>query len=210
MQGSTTRGEEIANCLTHGVGLVLSVVGLVVGIMWTAETGDPWVITSVAVYTTTLVLLYAASTAYHAAPSGRWKKALRTCDHAAIFLLIAGTYTPFMLVNLRGPWGWSMLAVVWTLAIAGVGFKAAFTGRFNLVSSLLYVALGWAVLVALKPLLAHVSTAGLTLLVGGGICYTVGVVFYLWHGLRYHHAVWHLFVLAGSALHYFAVMRSVT
>jgi len=204
-----SRGEELANWITHGCGLLLSVAGLAVAVVIAAHRGDAWVITSVAIYTSMLILLYTTSTLYHAIPSLRWKQVLRKLDHAAIFLLIAGTYTPFVLVNLRGPWGWSLFGVVWAIAIAGVGFKVFFAGRFVLWSSAAYVLMGWLVLVALKPLLAATPKSGLILLAAGGFCYTLGVVFYLWRRLAYHHAVWHLFVLAGSACHYFAVLQSV-
>jgi hemolysin III len=217
MTGSTVRSsvsrdtsrEELLNALTHGVGWALSVAGLVFAVVLGARQGDAWVITSVAIYGATLVLLYASSTLYHAIPSPRWKHVLRKLDHAAIFLLIAGTYTPFVLVNLRGPWGWSLFGVVWGVALAGVAFKLVFAGRFVLWSSAIYVLLGWIMLIAAKPLIAALPVSGLVLLGAGGLCYTSGVVFYLWRRLPYHHAIWHLFVLAGSTCHYFAVLQSV-
>jgi hemolysin III len=201
--------EEMANVLTHGLGAVLSVAGLVVAITLGARQGDAWVISSIAVYGATLVLLYATSTLYHAIPSARWKHVLRKMDHAAIFLLIAGTYTPFVLVTLRGPWGWSLFGVVWGVALAGVVFKLVFAGRFVVWSSAIYLLLGWVLLIAAKPLIAALPFSGLVLLVAGGLCYTSGVAFYLWRRLPFHHAIWHLFVLAGSICHYFAVLHSV-
>ncbi|BET68726.1 hemolysin III family protein [Opitutales bacterium ASA1] len=201
--------EELANALTHGLGWALSIAGLAVAVVLAARHGDAWVVTSVAIHGATLVALYAASTLYHSVRSSAWKRWLRRLDHAAIFLLIAGTYTPFVLVNLRGPWGWSLFGVVWGIALTGVGFKLFFAGRFVLLSSAAYVLLGWLILIAIKPLLASVPTTGFALLCAGGVCYTAGVVFYLWRRLPYHHAVWHLFVLAGSICHYFAVLRSV-
>jgi hemolysin III len=204
-----SRGEELANSITHGVGWVLSIAGVVAALVRSARLGDAWIITSVAIYGSTLVLLYATSTLYHAVTSMRWKRVLRKCDHAAIFLLIAGTYTPFVLVNLRGPWGWSLFGIVWGVALAGVGFKILYAGRFVLWSSALYVLLGWLVLIAAKPMLGAVPVAGLVWLGAGGLCYTGGVAFYLWRRLRFHHAIWHLFVLAGSGCHYFAVWHSV-
>ena len=201
--------EELANWLTHGIGWLLSIAGLVVAIVLTARDGDAWVITSVSIYATTLILLYAASTLYHAVPSLRWKRVLRKLDHSAIYLLIAGTYTPFVLVNLRGPWGWSLFGVVWGIALAGVAFKLFFTGRFVLLSSAAYVAMGWLVLVAAKPMWESVPHMGLLLLGAGGLCYTLGVAFYLWRRLPFHHAIWHVFVVAGSVFHFFAVLRSV-
>ncbi|MCC5022472.1 MAG: hemolysin III family protein [Candidatus Synoicihabitans palmerolidicus] len=204
-----SRDEEIANSMTHGLGWLLSTVGLVVGVVLAVRISDPWVITSVAIYGTTLVLLYAASTLYHAIPSRRWKPRLRKLDQASIFLLIAGTYTPFVLVNLRGPWGWSLLGVVWGIALAGVVFKLCFTGRFVVLSSAICVALGWLIVIAAKPMVQSVPTSGLILLASGGLFDTGGVAFYLWRKLPYHHAIWHGFVMVGSACHYFAVLQSV-
>ena len=207
---STLVAKERANSLIHGVGFLLSVAGLVVAIVLGVQRGDGWVVTSVSIYGATLILLYATSTLYHAAPSPRRKRLLQKLDHAAIFLLIAGTYTPFLLVNLRGPWGWSLFAVVWGLALVGGGFKLVFAGHLPFWSSGIYLLLGWLLLIAAKPLLASVPRSGLVLLVLGGVCYTSGVAFYLWRQLPFHHAIWHVFVLAGSICHYFAVLESVT
>lgn len=195
--------------LTHAFGVALSVIGLVFAVLLGERHGDAWVITSVAIHGAALITLYAISTLYHSASSPGWKRVLRKLDHCAIFLLIAGTYTPFVLVTLRGPWGWSLFGVVWGLSLAGVGFKLFFAGRFVLWSSAAYVLLGWVVLVAIKPLAAAISSGDLALLYIGGFCYTGGVVFYLWTRLPYHHAVWHVFVLAGSVCHYFAVINCV-
>lgn len=204
-----TRGEEIAHTATHGLGVLLSVLGLVAGLIALAKRGDPWSLTAMSVFGASLIVLYTASTLYHAVPSARWKTRLRKLDHASIFLLIAGTYTPFTLVNLRGPWGWSLFGVVWGVALAGVVLKAFFAGRFPVVSTLAYVALGWLVVVAAKPMMEHVPPTGLGWLLAGGLCYTGGVGFYVWRRLPYHHAVWHVFVLAGSVCHYFAVRASL-
>ena len=155
------------------------------------------------------MLLYGASTLYHALPAPRWKRCLRVFDHAAIFLLIAGTYTPFMLVSLRGPWGWSLFGVVWALAVAGIVLKVFFTGRFRLLSTLIYLFMGWLVLIAIKPLVEALPHGSLVLLFAGGAAYSAGTVFYVWKRLPYHHAVWHLFVLAGSICHFFAVFASL-
>jgi hemolysin III len=197
--------EELANSLTHGLGAGLSVVGLVLLVLCAARTGDPWVIISVALYGTSLVVLYTASTLYHAVRGARGKTRLRRLDHAAIFLLIAGTYTPFLLISLRGPWGWSLFGVIWGLALLGMFMKVWWTGRHHRLSTALYLAMGWMVVVAIKPLLAHVPGGALALLLAGGLCYTVGTVFYQWRGLPYHHAIWHLWVLAGSICHWAAV-----
>jgi hemolysin III len=204
-----TRGEELANVLTHGIGAALSVAGLVVLVTLTSLHGDAWRVTATAIFGATLVLLYTSSTLYHTFRGEQVKRLLRKFDHASIFLLIAGTYTPFLLVNLRGPWGWTLFAVIWTLAIAGVALKFWFTGRFRIASTLLYIGMGWLVLVVLRPLSGAVPPVALRLLVAGGLTYTLGAGFYLWKRLPYHHAIWHLFVLGGSACHFFAVVAAV-
>ncbi len=204
-----TPSEELANALTHGVGAALSVAGLAVLVSLASMHGDPWRITATAIFGATLVLLYTSSTLYHSFRGEQVKRLLRKFDHASIFLLIAGTYTPFLLVNLRGPWGWSLFGVIWTLALAGVVLKFSFAGHFRLVSTLLYIGMGWLVIIALRPMLVAVPATALWLLLAGGLSYTLGTVFYLWKSLRYHHAVWHLFVLGGSACHFFAVLAAV-
>lgn len=191
------------------MGTALSVAGLAVLVTLASLRGDAWSVTSTAIFGTTLVLLYTASTLYHSFRGERIKRLLRKFDHAAIFLLIAGTYTPFVLVSLRGPWGWSLFGVIWGLAIAGVTVKCWFTGRFEVLSTLLYIAMGWLVVIALRPMLHAVTPAGLWLLLAGGLSYTVGTAFYAWSRLPYHHAVWHLFVLGGSVCHFFAVLVAV-
>jgi hemolysin III len=200
-----TEREELANRLTHGLGAGLSVAGLVLLVVFAARHGNAWHVVSAAVYGTTLVLLYTASTLYHSFRDERHKQLLRKFDHAAIFLLIAGTYTPFVLVTLRGPWGWSLFGVVWGLAVAGVTIKFWLAGRFRVISTLIYLAMGWLVLIAIKPLVAALPAGGMKLLLAGGLCYTGGAGFYLWKQLPYHHAIWHLCVLAGSACHWAAV-----
>lgn len=202
-----TMGEEIANSVTHGAGLLASIAALVLLVVWAAATGDPWRITAASVYGATLVLLYATSTLYHALPTARVKVLFQRLDHAAIYLLIAGTYTPFVLVTLRGGWGWSLFGVVWGLAILGVVFKSVFGVRLAVLSTVLYVVMGWLVLIAAAPLAAALPPGGVRWLVAGGVLYTVGVVFFAWNRLRYSHAVWHLFVLAGSAAHFCAVAQ---
>lgn len=197
--------EELANRLTHGLGIAFSVVGLVLMVVFSARFGDAWQVVSTAIFGTTLVLLYSASTLYHSFDHEATRRLLQKIDHACIFLLIAGTYTPFLLVTLRGPWGWSLFGVVWGLAVVGVALKFWFAGRFNLASTIVYLAMGWIVIVALRPLLAALPSGGVKLLFAGGICYTGGAAFYLWEKLPYHHAIWHLFVLAGSVCHWAAV-----
>lgn len=202
---SGTLGEEIANSVTHGAGLVASIAGLFVLVAAAVERGDVWIITSCAIYASTLVLLYAASTLYHSLAATRARHVFQIIDHSAIYLLIAGSYTPFALVNLRGPWGWTILAIVWALAAAGVATKAVFGPRWPIVSTVLYIAMGWTAVVAIKPMLLHVAPAGIAWLVAGGLAYTGGVTFYAWERLRYNHAMWHLFVLGGSVCHFVAV-----
>lgn len=204
-----TPREELANALTHGVGALLSVAGLAVLTTSASIRSDVWAVTATAIFGATLVLLYTASTLYHALRGEELKRLLRKFDHASIFLLIAGTYTPFLLVNLRGAWGWSLFGVIWGLAIVGVAVKFWFAGQFRVASTLLYLAMGWLVVVALRPMLLAVPRNGLWLLLAGGLCYTVGTVFYLWKRLPYHHALWHLFVLGGSVCHFFAVWAAV-
>lgn len=206
LTGRYTLREEIANSVTHGLGAVLSIVGLVVLTTLAIRYGDAWHIVSCAIFGSTLILLYTASTLYHSIPHPGAKKILRIIDHCAIFLLIAGTYTPFTLVNLRGPWGWSLFGAIWGLALLGIILELSPWRRYRLLSVLLYVGMGWAVVVATKPLLASVAPQGMLLLLAGGLAYTSGIAFYVWRGLPHHHAIWHLFVLAGSVMHFFAVL----
>ncbi len=201
--------EELANTVTHGIGLALSLVGFVVLLVLAVMRGSAWHIVSCAIYGSTLVCLYAASTLYHGIASPRLKRVLKVFDHSAIFLLIAGTYTPFLLVNLRGGWGWSLLGIVWGLAMAGIIFKFLFVDHFKILSTAVYLLMGWLALIAVKPLLVLVPLGGLLWLLAGGLLYTSGVVFYAWKRIPYNHVIWHVFVLAGSACHYFAVLRSV-
>ncbi len=198
--------EEIAHAITHGVGLLLSIAGLVILVVFASWRGDAWHTVSVSIYGATLVLLYTASTFYHALTSPGAKGVFRILDHAAIYLLIAGTYTPFTLVNLRGGWGWTLFGLVWGLAALGVVLEATARQRFRILSIVLYLGLGWLAAIAVKPLLHSVESRGIVLLVAGGLAYTGGVAFYGWRRLRYHHAVWHLFVLVGSLFHFFAVL----
>ena len=199
-------GEEIANSLTHGVGVLLAVGGSVVLVTLAAMRGDVWHVVSCSIFGGAMVVLYTLSTLYHSVTNPRAKRALQILDHAAIFLLIAGTYTPFTLVSLRGPWGWSLFGTVWGLAAVGIVLEIAFPRRWPALSLTLYVAMGWVVVVAVKPLLAVLPTGGLLLLVLGGLAYTLGIIFYAWKKLPYGHAIWHLFVLVGTILHFFAVL----
>ncbi len=201
-----TPGEELANSLTHGVGVLLAIGGLALLVTLAALRGDVWHVVACSIYGAAMVVLYSASTLYHAVSKPRAKSALQVFDHAAIFLLIAGTYTPFTLVSLRGPWGWALFGTVWGLALVGIVIEIAFPGRWPVFSLVLYVAMGWVGVVAVKPLLSALPTGGLVLLLLGGLAYTAGIGFYAWRRLPYGHAIWHLFVLAGTILHFFAVL----
>jgi hemolysin III len=201
--------EELANSLTHGVGLGLSIAGFIVLVVLAAMSGSAWRILSCAVYGTTLICLYTASTLYHSIHSRRLQRVLKICDHSAIYLLIAGTYTPFLLVNLRGSWGWSLFAVIWGLAMAGILFKVWFVEHFSVLSTVVYLLMDWLALLAVKPMLLRLPHSGLLWLRVGGVLYTLGVVFYAWKKVPYNHAIWHSFVIAGSTCHYFAVLCSV-
>jgi len=201
--------EELANAITHGVGLVFSIIGFVILLALAMMRGGPWQIAGCAIYGVTLVCLYAASTLYHSVLSPRFKRALLIFDHCAIYSLIAGTYTPFLLVNLRGPWGWSLFGVMWGLALGGILFKLWFVDHFPIMSTSFYVLMAWAGVVAVKPVLAHVPAAGLFWLVVGGLMYMLGVVFYASKRIPHHHAIWHIFVMGGSTCHYVAVLYAV-
>jgi hemolysin III len=199
-----TAGEEIANSISHGVGAAAGICGLVVLVCLAAMRGTVWHIVSLSIYGSTLVLLYVSSTLYHALPGPRVKRLFRVFDHASIYLLIAGTYTPFTLVNLRGPWGWSLFGIIWALAVTGVVFKSLFLGRFTIMSVVLYVLMGWLVMVGIRPLLRVVPWHGFLWLLAGGVAYTAGVLFFA-SARRYAHTVWHFFVMAGTACHWVAV-----
>jgi len=201
--------EEIANVLTHGAGAVASLVGGAVLLTVALLQGDGWKVASSAVFGATLVLLYAASTFYHAARTPAAKARLKVLDHCAIYLLIAGSYTPFALVGLRGGWGWSLFAVAWTLAAAGTVFKLFFIDRFPRLSTATYIGMGWLAVVAIVPMVQRLSPATLAWMVAGGVTYTVGTVFYHNRRLRYAHAIWHLFVIGGSACHFAAVLTQM-
>lgn len=204
-----TAGEELAHSITHGVGFFLGIACLVLLVVFSALKKTPWEVVSCAIYGTTLILLYLSSTLYHAVTNSYAKRVLKVIDHAAIYLLIAGTYTPFMLSPLRGALGWSIFGVVWGCAILGIFFKIFFTGRFKIVSLLSYLLMGWLVLAAIKPLWDELSRTSFIFLAIGGVCYSCGAGFYAWKSLRWSHAIWHLFVLAGSLCHFFSILFSV-
>lgn len=202
-----TFGEELANSLTHGLGVVLSVIGVGVLLNAPALAGSASAIAACAVYGATLIALYTTSTLYHCATSTKAKRVLRILDHLGIFLLIAGTYTPFTLGVLRGDWGWALFGLVWGLAVVGIVFKALGGVHDTPLSTWLYLALGWVVVVAAKAVWTLVPGWGLFWLIAGGIAYTAGAVFFMAERVRYFHFVWHLFVVAGTACHFIAVLR---
>lgn len=202
--------EEVANALTHGVGLLFSLVAAPFLVMAATVRGDGLAIVGFSIFALSLVLLYGASTAYHLARHPARKKWMQILDHACIFLLIAGSYTPFALVTLRGPWGWGFLAAAWGFALIGILFKLFFTGRFPLLSNLMYLAMGWMAVIGWEPLTANLPYGGFQWIVAGGVLYTLGVTFFLFdEKVPFFHAVWHLFVLGGSAAHVVAVYQYV-
>lgn len=204
-----TLKEEIAHSIIHGIGVVLAVAGLGILIAHTTTFESARHIVSCIIFGAALIILYSASTLYHGIQHPKAKKVFRIIDHSSIYLLIAGTYTPFTLVNLQGAWGWSLFGVIWGLALLGIFLQLSPLRRFSYIRLIFYITMGWAALVAIKPLAASVPLSALALIVAGGVTYTVGIVFYLWRRLPYHHAIWHVFVLSGSVLHYFAILLSM-
>ncbi|MGD2120916.1 MAG: hemolysin III family protein [Gemmatimonadota bacterium] len=202
-----SRGEEVANSVSHGVGFALAVAAIPLLIVSAVQRGDAGAVVGGAIFGAAMAGLYLTSTLYHAVPHGRAKRLLRKLDHSAIFLLIAGTYTPFTLGALGGVWGWSLFGVVWGIAAIGIGLKLVAGPKHPRLSSAMYVAMGWLVLIAIRPLWLNVPGMGILLLVLGGLAYTLGVGFYLAPRLRYGHFIWHLFVLTGSTFHFFAVLK---
>ena len=204
-----SRGEEIANSITHAIAAGMSVVALVVLIVRAVSLGDAWHVVSFSIFGSTLILLYMASTLYHAIPLPQAKRILKTLDHSAIFLLIAGTYTPFMLVSLRDTVGWTVFGVVWLLAVVGVVLKCCFVYRFKRLSLTIYLGMGWLCVLIGRDMYATLSGTSLVFLALGGLAYTLGVIFYVWKRLPYSHAIWHLFVIAGSTMHFFSVLHTL-
>lgn len=201
-----SRGEEIANSVSHAVGLVAALAAAPFLVVHAVRRGGTGTIVGASVFAAAMVLLYLTSTLYHALPGNRAKRVFQVIDHGAIFLLIAGTYTPFTLGVLRGGWGWTLFGVVWGLAAVGVALKAVGRLRHPILSTLLYVGMGWLILIAIRPLWLRVPVEGLLWLLAGGIAYTTGLGFFAARGMRYSHFVWHVFVLAGTACHFFAVL----
>ncbi|MCO7246061.1 hemolysin III family protein [Halomonas sp. Mc5H-6] len=203
--------EERLNSISHGLGAVLSLIGMVVLLVLASLAAhvDPWKIVSLSLYGTTLILLYTASTLYHGIPHRRWKQRFQLLDHCAIYLLIAGTYTPFLLVNMRGPTGWLLFAAVWSLALVGIACKLLWPQRLAVLRVLIYLLMGWMIVLASEEMAASLSSTGIVLLATGGVVYTLGVIFYAVNAIPFNHAIWHLFVIAGSACHYAAIFSAV-
>jgi hemolysin III len=201
-------GEEIASSITHGIGAVLSIAGLVAIVVVAARHRSASQIVACSIYGTSLVLLYISSTIYHALGNNRAKRVFKILDHSSIYVLIAGTYTPFTLITLRGPWGWTLFGVVWGLCACGVVFKSLWIDRMKVASTVVYLLMGWCAVFAVRPLLEALPWTGFVWLLAGGLCYTAGVAFYV-NSSRFAHSIWHIFVMAGSLCHYWAVFRYV-
>jgi len=201
---------QIANTATPAIGLLLSLPGLILLIKRAVENGNGWHLVSCSIYGATLVISYAVFTLYHVFKFHEgWGKTFKILDHSTIYLLIAGTYTPFTLVYLRGNWGWTLFGTVWGLTVLGVFFKIFFVHQLKILSPMIYLLMGWLLIFTIKPAMELIPPAGLLLLLAGGLFYSFGLIFYAWKRLPFHHAIWHLFVLAGSACHYFAVYYHV-
>ncbi|SEO18374.1 hemolysin III family protein [Paenibacillus sp. OV219] len=204
-----SRREEVANAITHGLGAALSIAALVLLIVFAALKGNAEHVVSFTIYGSMMLLLYVSSTLVHSFPEGKAKKFFEIMDHSCIYLFIAGTYTPIVLHMVQGAAGWTLFGIVWGLALCGVVFKAFYASKFLFTSTVLYVLMGWIIVFAWGPLRENLAPAGLQLLIAGGVLYTIGTIFYVWRSFKYHHAVWHMFVLGGSALHFFAILLYV-
>ncbi len=202
--------EEVINAVTHGIGALLSIAALVTLLLLTAGNGDIWHVAGFIIYGASLFTLYMASFLYHVASGEKLKNIFRMFDHCSIFLLIAGTYTPILLIAMRGPWGWTLFAMIWGMAAAGLFYEIVFGGRRKWISLALYIAMGWLAVIAVKPMLSMLPTGLLLWILFGGLLYTGGIVFYVWKRLPFNHAIWHLFVLGGSVLHFTGIVRYLT
>jgi hemolysin III len=203
-------GEEIANSVTHGIGAALSIAALVLLVVFASKHGDAWRVVSFSIFGATLFFLYLASTLYHSFPQPRVKRFFKILDHSSIYLLIAGTYTPITLVPMRGPWGWTLFGLIWAMAICGIISKVFLIEKFKIVSVVFYIAMGWLIVIAVKPMLHMVPKGMIIWLLIGGLCYTFGVVFYAIKKVPYFHFIWHLFVLGGSISHFFGMLFHLT
>ncbi|MDQ0341986.1 hemolysin III [Lederbergia wuyishanensis] len=198
--------EELANAITHGIGFLLSIPALVVLIVSAAKNGGALQVVSFTIFGVTMLLLYLFSTMLHSFKPSKAKNVFAILDHSAIYLLIAGTYTPLVLISLNGALGWTLFGIVWGLAVAGITFKCFLINKFRIISTIFYLAMGWLVIIAIKPLYSSLSGPGFALLLTGGLFYSVGAIFYIWRNLPYSHAIWHLFVIAGSTFMYFCIL----
>ena len=197
--------EELAHGISHGIGTVFAIIGLIILLITGTRYGDVWHIVSASIYGGSLILLYAASTLYHLFTAPRVKRIFQQLDHSMIYVLIAGTYTPITLVTLRDSWGWTLFGMVWGIALCGLVFELVIKKQVQWFSLTLYLGMGWLLVIAVKPLFGSLATGGLVLLLTGGLFYTFGTIFYVWKNLSYHHAIWHIFVIAGSTAHFFAI-----
>ncbi|MET3698516.1 channel protein (hemolysin III family) [Bacillus oleivorans] len=204
-----SKKEEIANSITHAIGAALSIAALIILIVYASIYGTAWHVVSFTLYGSSMVLLYTCSTLLHSFPEGKVKDFFEIMDHSSIYFFIAGTYTPFLFVVIQGWLGWTIFGIIWGIAIAGTVLKSFFVKKYLFTSTVLYVVMGWVIVFAWKPLTDSLAAEGILLLVIGGILYTIGSIFYVWRGFAYHHAVWHLFVMAGTALHFFCVLLYV-
>lgn len=198
--------EEIANAITHGIGFLLSIPALVILIVSAVQNGGAMHVVSFTIFGVSMILLYLFSTMLHSVKPSKIKNIFAILDHSAIYVLIAGTYTPLALVSLKGPLGWTLFGIIWGLAIAGIAFKCFMVNKFRVLSTVFYLMMGWLIIIAIKPLYTSLSGTGFALLLTGGLFYSVGAIFYIWRNLPYSHAIWHLFVIAGSAFMYFCVL----
>ncbi|GAB4220734.1 MAG TPA: hemolysin III family protein [Spirochaetota bacterium] len=202
-----TKREEIANVITHSIGIALGIAGLAILVVFASIKGDPWKIVSFSIYGASIIILYSASTIYHSIKNVTLKKIFQIVDHSSIFILIAGTYTPFVLVNMRGPWGWTLFGLVWGLAISGIIIKSFLGTGGDKLSTVVYLAMGWIIVIAFKKMITSIPLMGIVWLVIGGLCYSLGaIVFLLENNMPFNHPVWHLFVLAGTVTHFFGIL----
>lgn len=208
-QKTYSSNEELAHAITHGVGVVFGIAVLSLLVTFSSLRKSAWEVVSCAIYGTTFILLFLGSTLYHASQNPRTKRILKIVDHSAIYLLIAGTYTPFALAPLRGGLGWTIFGAIWGSALLGIAFKVFYTGRFKAVSLISYLFMGWFCIIAVKPLYRELTTTGFVFLAVGGLCYSLGAIFYAWKALPWSHTIWHLFVLAGSVCHFFSILFGI-
>jgi len=201
-----TAVEESLNTLVHGAGFGLAIAALITLVISANNHGSAWHLASFSIYGATLIVLYLSSALYHSLPEGNCKNTLRVIDHSSIFLLIAGTYTPITLTAMRGPWGWSIFGVVWGIALAGIVIKIFWFDKLRHFSTIMYAAMGWIIVIAIQPLLKSVNSTSLVFLLAGGLAYSLGIVFYASQKIKFNHAIWHVFVLAGSICHFFTVL----